>query len=66
MASKIKPFMEKLFVAMEDKGILGYCNICGSKVLHNSFEDEISMEEFTISATCQVCQNKIYNQNPPN
>lgn len=36
----------------------GYCNWCGKKC--GVFKDELSRREYSISALCQECQDKIF------
>lgn len=36
------------------------CVFCGVSVDENSFKDELSKKEYTISGTCQSCQDKVF------
>jgi hypothetical protein len=36
------------------------CVFCGVSVDENSFKDELSKKEFTISGICQSCQDKVF------
>jgi len=36
------------------------CPFCGEFVVEDSFRNEISKKEFTISGLCQPCQDKMF------
>ena len=38
----------------------GLCATCGHDALNNSFRDELSWKEYTISGMCQKCQDDIF------
>jgi len=41
----------------------GQCPFCGStKIERKDFDDELSWEEFKISALCQKCMNDVFNE----
>lgn len=40
----------------------GKCPLCSVKIDTNSFRDELSIQEFTISGMCQDCQDETFNE----
>ena len=38
----------------------GVCVMCGKEVTEDSFRDDLSKKEFTISGLCQSCQDEIF------
>jgi hypothetical protein len=38
----------------------GFCPLCGKPICMEDFKDELSKKEFTISGTCQECQNGVF------
>lgn len=38
------------------------CVVCGSKAPPESFTDELSKKEYTISGLCQTCQDKTFKE----
>ncbi len=40
----------------------GVCNLCGEKA--DKFRDELSEAEYDISATCQACQDGVFEKDP--
>lgn len=45
-------------VALVEEGI---CPFCRELIKKDSFRDELSRKEYTISGLCQTCQDKIFN-----
>ena len=39
---------------------LDLCSVCSLPIKEGDFKDEISKREYTISGTCQVCQDVIF------
>jgi len=59
MPNLIKP----IFTLFQDKKNLiqeRKCPECESKILLDSFKDEISITEYSISGLCQTCQDEIF------
>jgi len=52
----LKKKLESKSQAIKD----GVCNLCGELVL--SFDDPISEREYSISGTCQACQDEVFNK----
>jgi len=40
----------------------GVCNLCGDKA--DKFRDGLSKAEYAISATCQACQDGVFEEDP--
>lgn len=45
---------------MFDNAAHGFCPFCGKPVSADSFRDELSRKEFSISGLCQVCQDDFF------
>lgn len=46
-------------VALIKKGI---CPFCVKEIKEEDFTDELSKKEYSISGTCQKCQDEIFNE----
>ena len=45
---------------MFDNAAHGFCPFCGMPVSSDSFKDELSRKEFSISGLCQECQDDFF------
>lgn len=56
-----KEGVEKVSIAqMFDRANHGFCPFCGKPVSADSFRDELSRKEFSISGLCQECQDDFF------
>jgi len=60
----LKPDMNKpafqVFPRRFDRVIKDVCVTCDNKITDNSFKDEISIKEYSISGMCQECQDGVF------
>ncbi len=54
---KIQEFLKSISVGNIDQG---QCPTCGQQVNTNSFRDELSRREYSISGMCQSCQDRTF------
>ncbi len=52
------------FQAHNDRVLAGKCPMCAEVVLSKDFTDTLSVKEFTISGTCQKCQDWLFAPHP--
>ena len=45
-------------VALVEEGL---CPTCGKLIVQESFTDDLSRKEFSLSGMCQECQNEVFN-----
>jgi len=62
---KTRTFLDRLQDKMYGRhqdGVI--CVTCGATVPPESFRDDLSRKEFTISGMCQTCQDRVFGTDP--
>lgn len=51
-----------IYPKFKERIVYNVCPICLTKITYDSFRDEISRKEYSVSGLCQECQDKVFSR----